>query len=77
MYLLLVILGDLRNDLYLTLTRGDFEKGAKTAAKNIEVRVAMFDSEGNIIRVSRYHIVPPPSLLSGNVFEKEKLLQMV
>ena len=47
------MLGDMRNDLYLTLTRGDFEKGAKTAAKNIEVRVTMFDADGNVIQVRR------------------------
>ena len=47
------MLGDMRNDLYLTLTRGDFEKGAKTAAKNIEVRVTMFDADGNVIQVGR------------------------
>ena len=40
--------GDLRNDLYLTLVRGEFERGSKTAGKNIEVRVVVLDSEGNI-----------------------------
>ena len=51
-YPLLIFIGDLRNDLYLTLTRGDFEKGVKTAAKNIEVRVVMCDTEGHVIEVS-------------------------
>ncbi|KAK2187560.1 hypothetical protein NP493_162g07017 [Ridgeia piscesae] len=46
----IIMPGDMRNDLYLTLTRGDFEKGAKTAAKNIEVRVTMFDADGNVIQ---------------------------
>ena len=51
------MLGDLRNDLYLTLTRGDFEKGVKTAAKNIEIRVVMCDTEGNVIEVRRMLII--------------------
>ena len=33
------ILGDIRNDLYLTLEKGDFERGGKSVQKNIEVTV--------------------------------------
>ena len=29
--------GDVRNDLYLTLVSGSFEKGSKTSNKNIQV----------------------------------------
>ena len=32
--------GELRNDLYLTIDRGNFDRGGKTAARNIEVSVA-------------------------------------
>lgn len=30
--------GDVRNDLYLKLERGEFERGGKSTGKNIEVR---------------------------------------
>lgn len=42
--------GDVRNDLYLTLVRGEFEKGAKTAQRNVEIRVVVLDSEGSVIQ---------------------------
>lgn len=41
--------GHVRNDLYLTLKRGDFEKGGKSTGKNIEVTVMVLDYEGNIV----------------------------
>nr|XP_018899728.1 PREDICTED: dedicator of cytokinesis protein 3 isoform X2 [Bemisia tabaci] len=41
--------GDVRNDLYLTLERGEFEKGGKSTGKNIEVTVLVLDSEGQRI----------------------------
>lgn len=31
--------GDVRNDLYLKLERGEFERGGKSTGKNIEVRI--------------------------------------
>lgn len=43
--------GDFRNDLYLTLCKGEFEKGSKTAGKNIEVHVIVVDKESTIIPV--------------------------
>jgi len=30
--------GDVRNDLYLKLERGEFERGGKSTGKNIEVK---------------------------------------
>lgn len=42
----------LRNDLYLTLSRGEFERGSKSAAKNIEVRVSVIDRGGRRLEVS-------------------------
>lgn len=43
--------GDVRNDLYLTLEKGEFERGGKSTGKNIEVTVVVLDSEKNIIKV--------------------------
>ncbi|XP_066902048.1 dedicator of cytokinesis protein 3 isoform X2 [Halyomorpha halys] len=39
--------GDVRNDLYLTLERGEFERGGKSTGKNIEVTILVLDAEGN------------------------------
>ncbi|XP_037792049.1 dedicator of cytokinesis protein 4-like [Penaeus monodon] len=41
--------GDVRNDLYVTLNNGDFEKGGKTVGKNIEVTVLALDSDGKAL----------------------------
>ncbi|XP_046396689.1 dedicator of cytokinesis protein 3 [Ischnura elegans] len=38
--------GDVRNDLYLTLERGEFERGGKSTGKNIEVTVLVLDASG-------------------------------
>lgn len=42
--------GDVRNDLYLNLERGEFERGGKSTGKNIEVTIVVLDSEKNIIK---------------------------
>lgn len=44
----------LRNDLFLTLVKGEFEKGAKSAPKNIEVRVYIVDKHGKELEVSSF-----------------------
>ncbi|XP_042900639.2 dedicator of cytokinesis protein 3 isoform X2 [Parasteatoda tepidariorum] len=60
--------GDVRNDLYLTLEKGDFEKGGKSTGKNIEATVFLVNAEGLILErcinpgsghenVSKYHSV--------------------
>nr|XP_058959333.1 dedicator of cytokinesis protein 1-like [Pocillopora verrucosa] len=41
--------GDLRNDLYLTLHSGEFEKGKKTAYKNIEVTMHVLSDDGTTL----------------------------
>lgn len=41
--------GDVRNDLFLTLERGEFERGGKSTAKNIEITVLVCDTFGNIL----------------------------
>ncbi|KAF2896229.1 hypothetical protein ILUMI_09945 [Ignelater luminosus] len=42
--------GDVRNDLYLLLEKGEFERGGKSTGKNIEVTVLVLDSEKNIVK---------------------------
>lgn len=42
--------GDVRNDLYLILEKGEFERGGKSTGKNIEVTIVVLDSEKNIIK---------------------------
>lgn len=44
--------GDVRNDLYLTLEKAEFERGGKTTAKNVLATVSVHDSRGAIIQVS-------------------------
>ena len=46
-----VISGDVRNDLYLTLNCGQFERGNKTAGKNVEVKVGVFNNKGEPLQV--------------------------
>ena len=42
-----VMPGDLRNDLYLTLEKGQYDKGkGSISARNIEVRIGVFDRNG-------------------------------
>ncbi|XP_048252817.1 dedicator of cytokinesis protein 3-like isoform X2 [Haliotis rufescens] len=41
--------GEVRNDLYLTLVNSEFDRGSKKAAKNVEVTVTVFDSNGDMI----------------------------
>ncbi|XP_044039234.1 dedicator of cytokinesis protein 3-like isoform X12 [Siniperca chuatsi] len=42
--------GDIRNDLYLTLERSDFERGGKSVQKNIEVTVYVLYADGEILK---------------------------
>ncbi|KAK9529731.1 hypothetical protein VZT92_013806 [Zoarces viviparus] len=42
--------GDVRNDLYLTLERGDFERGGKSVQKNVEVTVYVLYADGEILK---------------------------
>ncbi|XP_050737687.1 dedicator of cytokinesis protein 3-like isoform X2 [Eriocheir sinensis] len=39
--------GDVRNDLYVTLNSGEFERGGKSVGKNIEVLVLALDADGH------------------------------
>lgn len=44
--------GDVRNDLYLTLEKAEFERGGKSTAKNVLATVTVHDSTGQVINVS-------------------------
>lgn len=44
-----VLPDDVRNDLYLTLESGEFEKGGKSIPKNVEASVSLLTSEGKAI----------------------------
>ncbi|KAM8705044.1 hypothetical protein ACLKA7_009497 [Drosophila subpalustris] len=41
--------GDVRNDLFLTLERGEFERGGKNTGKNILITVVVLDVAGNVL----------------------------
>lgn len=45
----IIMPGDVRNDLFLVIDRGEFERGGKSTAKNIEVLVSIVDSNGKLI----------------------------
>ncbi|KAF3855650.1 hypothetical protein F7725_016373, partial [Dissostichus mawsoni] len=51
--------GDIRNDLYLTLERGDFERGGKSVQKNIEVTVYVLYADGEILKPGVGGAPPP------------------
>lgn len=43
--------GDVRNDIYVTLVQGDFDKGSKTTPKNVEVTMSIYDEDGKKLEV--------------------------
>uniref|UniRef100_A0A2K6ERU0 Dedicator of cytokinesis 4 n=1 Tax=Propithecus coquereli TaxID=379532 RepID=A0A2K6ERU0_PROCO len=42
----IIMPGEMRNDLYITIERGEFEKGGKSVARNVEVTMFIVDSSG-------------------------------
>ncbi len=48
----IIMPGDVRNDIYLTLHTGDFDKYNKTSQKNVEVIMLVCDEEGKVVLVS-------------------------
>uniref|UniRef100_A0A3P8NHI9 Dedicator of cytokinesis protein 4 n=1 Tax=Astatotilapia calliptera TaxID=8154 RepID=A0A3P8NHI9_ASTCA len=42
--------GVMRNDLYITLEKGEFEKGGKSVARNVEITVYVLDIDGQILK---------------------------
>ncbi|NXD17753.1 DOCK2 protein, partial [Nothocercus nigrocapillus] len=47
--------GDVRNDIYLTLVQGEFDKGNKKTQKNVEVTVCVCDETGSVVPNVIYH----------------------
>nr|XP_020021267.1 dedicator of cytokinesis protein 5 [Castor canadensis] len=45
----IILPGDVRNDIYVTLIHGEFDKGKKKTPKNVEVTMSVFDEEGNLL----------------------------
>lgn len=45
------IAGEVRNDIYVTLERGEFEKGGKSVARNVEVVVYLLGGDGQVLKV--------------------------
>ncbi|KFW80666.1 Dedicator of cytokinesis protein 5, partial [Manacus vitellinus] len=41
-------LWDVRNDIYVTLIQGEFDKGKKKTPKNVEVTMSVHDEDGNL-----------------------------
>uniref|UniRef100_A0A3P9MDG1 Dedicator of cytokinesis 2 n=1 Tax=Oryzias latipes TaxID=8090 RepID=A0A3P9MDG1_ORYLA len=48
----IIMPGDVRNDIYLTIQSGDFDKYNKTTQKNVEVIMWVCDEEGKVIQNS-------------------------
>lgn len=46
-----ILPGDVRNDLYLTLSFGEFSKGTKSSDKNIEILVTVCNEKGVPLQV--------------------------
>ncbi|KAG2469457.1 DOCK5 protein, partial [Polypterus senegalus] len=45
-----VLPGNVRNDIYVTLIQGEFDKGKKKTPKNVEVMMCVLDEEGNPVQ---------------------------
>ncbi|CDQ89386.1 unnamed protein product [Oncorhynchus mykiss] len=46
----IIMPGEMRNDLYMTLEKGEFEKGGKSVARNVEITVYVLDIEGQVMK---------------------------
>lgn len=46
-----VVAGIVRNDFYVTLLQGEFDRGKKKTPKNVEVILSVHDDEGNPMEV--------------------------
>lgn len=59
--------GEIRNDLYVTLERGEFEKGGKSVARNVEVTVYLLGGDGQLLKVrtgTGCHLFPAYKLIN-------------
>lgn len=51
-FMLVVLLpGIVRNDFYITLLQGEFDRGKKKTPKNVEVILSVHNDEGNPMEV--------------------------
>ena len=58
MFVLIIFMVDtLRNDLFVTLVRADLDKGSKSAQKNVEMRLIVFNKDGNAVPVRKCFII--------------------
>lgn len=50
----------MRNDIYVTLVQGDFDKGSKTTPKNVEVTMSVYDEDGKKLEVrwKNFNLLP-------------------
>ncbi|KAH0623152.1 hypothetical protein JD844_031162 [Phrynosoma platyrhinos] len=48
----IILPGEVRNDIYVTLMHGEFDKGKKKTPKNVEVTMSVHDEDGNLLEVS-------------------------
>lgn len=46
------VAGNVRNDFYVTLLQGEFDRGKKKTPKNVEVILSVHDDEGNPMEVN-------------------------
>uniref|UniRef100_A0A7M4EY29 C2 DOCK-type domain-containing protein n=1 Tax=Crocodylus porosus TaxID=8502 RepID=A0A7M4EY29_CROPO len=46
----IIMPGDVRNDIYLTLVQGEFDKGSKKTQKNVEVTMCVCDEAGAMMQ---------------------------
>lgn len=65
----LLFLGDVRNDIYVTLVQGDFDKGSKTTAKNVEVTVSVYDEDGKKLEVFCGKLISDFGLVQNHVID--------
>lgn len=66
--------GDVRNDIYVTLVQGDFDKGSKTTPKNVEVTMSVFDEDGKKLEVRRTYFGIFPGFSSFSAFRPQLLI---
>ncbi|KAM9312793.1 dedicator of cytokinesis protein 5 [Gastrophryne carolinensis] len=48
----IILPGDVRNDIYVTLLLGEFDKGKKKTPKNVEVTMSVHDQDGGLLEKS-------------------------
>lgn len=56
MYFCLILSGEVRNDLYVTLKCADLDRGNKKSQKNVEVKVTVLNEAGKLIPVRSLEI---------------------